>query len=99
MLFLMYPEVRPKKFPTKYEPRVFGFKVHRSAYEDVDRGGCMSLSAAGRGDADCARGEDDGLALVEMIAYLLTASPSPPPLHTTIAAKQTKRRHSGKGEA
>ena len=41
MLFLVHPETRPKKFPTRYVPRVFGFKVHPSAYEVPKRDNCM----------------------------------------------------------
>eukprot|EP00123_Amoebidium_parasiticum_P005126 comp16376_c0_seq1/m.14230 comp16376_c0_seq1/g.14230 ORF comp16376_c0_seq1/g.14230 comp16376_c0_seq1/m.14230 type:complete len:313 (-) comp16376_c0_seq1:6-944(-) len=32
MLFFTFPETKPAKYPTKYTPRVFGYKVHRSAW-------------------------------------------------------------------
>ena len=32
MLFAVHPEFRPPQDPPKFEPRIYGFKVHESAY-------------------------------------------------------------------
>ncbi|XP_063725947.1 casein kinase II subunit beta-like [Symsagittifera roscoffensis] len=33
MLFMMHPEYRPKKSPTSFSARLFGFKIHPLAYQ------------------------------------------------------------------
>jgi casein kinase II subunit beta len=35
MLFAVHPEFRPQQMDQKYEPRIYGFRLHETAYEEM----------------------------------------------------------------
>ena len=37
MLFAVHPNLRPQQVTVKYVPKIYGFKLHKSAYEEMQR--------------------------------------------------------------